>query len=58
MATLEQTLTTRPTARVSTDRQSVIGGYLRAALQRSRDRRALGAVASTADVGRATGARV
>lgn len=58
MATLEQTLTIRRTARVSADRQSVIGGYLRAARQRSRDRRALGAVASTTDVGRATGVRV
>lgn len=58
MATLEQTLTIRPTVRVSADRQWVIGGYLRAARQRSRDRRVLGALASTTDVGRATGARV
>lgn len=58
MATLEQTLTIRPTARATADRRRAIGGFLRTALQRSRDRRALGALASTTDIGRATGARV
>lgn len=58
MATIEQSLPIRKTAFVAPTRRLAIRSFFQAALQRDRDRRDLGALAATTEVGRATGARV